>query len=316
MVKAKIFKSILLPVDDSTASLDAQELAIFLAKKFDSKVTLVYVVSHELMIPEVASLVAEQGAQEFAPSQIARGEYSMPRMIPLSSGSGMSKGLAGELTNWYHQRGEDVTGEVMRLFKSEGITPESRVVEERDPADAIIKLADKGDYDVIIMGRSGEKQEETHLGSTAEKVSRHAKIPVLITGEKRKVSKILVAVDGSKSAGKALQYAAALAKTIDAAKISLVYVAESGLFKLKPEVAKQIGKQVLAQAARKVKDLKVDQKTESGDPARVITEVAEKEDYDIIVMGNKGRGGVKRFLLGSVSDHVLHYSNHAVFIVK
>jgi nucleotide-binding universal stress UspA family protein len=269
------------------------------------------------MIPEVASLVlAEEGQQEFAPSQIARGEFSMPRQIPMSYGSGMSKGLASELTNWYHERGDEIMGEVTRLFKDEGIKVENKVVEHQDPANAIIRLAEEGDYDVIIMGRSGEKHKEAHLGSTAEKVSRHAKIPVLITGEKRKVSKILVAVDGSRSADKALQYAAALAKATDAAKTSLVYVAESGLFKLRPEAAKQIGKHILARAARKVKDLKVDQKAGSGDPARVITDVAEKEDYDIIVMGNKGRGGVKRFLLGSVSDHVLHYSNHAVFIVK
>jgi nucleotide-binding universal stress UspA family protein len=316
MVKANIFKRILLPVDDSTASLDAQELTVFLAKKFDSKVTVLYVVSHELMIPEVANLVAEHGAQEFAPSQIARGEFSMPRQIPLSSGPRVSKGLASEITSWYHQRGDEIMGEVTRLFKDEGITVENKVVEQRDPANAIIKLAEEGDYDVIIMGRSGEKHKETHLGSTAEKVSRHAKIPVLITGEKRKVSKILIAIDGSKSADKALQHAATLAKATDATKISLVYVAESGLFKLNPEAAKQIGKHILARAARKVKDMKVDQKTGSGDPARVITDVAEKEDYDVIVMGNKGRGGVKRFLLGSVSDHVLHYSNHAVFIVK
>jgi nucleotide-binding universal stress UspA family protein len=268
------------------------------------------------MIPEVANLVAEHGAQEFAPSQIARGEFSMPRQIPLSSGPRVSKGLASEITSWYHQRGDEIMGEVTRLFKDEGITVENKVVEQRDPANAIIKLAEEGDYDVIIMGRSGEKHKETHLGSTAEKVSRHAKIPVLITGEKRKVSKILIAIDGSKSADKALQHAATLAKATDATKISLVYVAESGLFKLNPEAAKQIGKHILARAARKVKDMKVDQKTGSGDPARVITDVAEKEDYDVIVMGNKGRGGVKRFLLGSVSDHVLHYSNHAVFIVK
>jgi nucleotide-binding universal stress UspA family protein len=36
----------------------------------------------------------------------------------------------------------------------------------------------------------------------------------------------------------------------------------------------------------------------------------------MIVMGDKGHGRVRRFLLGSVSNHVLHYANRAVLIVK
>jgi nucleotide-binding universal stress UspA family protein len=59
-----------------------------------------------------------------------------------------------------------------------------------------------------------------------------------------------------------------------------------------------------------------DQKLESGEPARKITEIAEKEDYDVIVMGCKGHGAVERLLLGSVVDHVLHYTKHPVLVVR
>jgi nucleotide-binding universal stress UspA family protein len=100
------------------------------------------------------------------------------------------------------------------------------------------------------------------------------------------------------------------------AKITFLHVQESGLFGSKPEMARQIGKHVLARAAKKANGVESDEKLESGDVGKKIGEVAEKEDYDIIVMGGKGHGGIKRFLLGSASNHVLHYTGHPVLIVK
>jgi len=61
------------------------------------------------------------------------------------------------------------------------------------------------------MGNRGETEAEVFsLGSVAEKVSRHAECPVLIVKQKTRLSKILVAIDGSESADKALGYAVQL----------------------------------------------------------------------------------------------------------
>ena len=48
----------------------------------------------------------------------------------------------------------------------------------------------------------------------------------------------------------------------------------------------------------------------------MITQTADQESYDLIVMGDKGHSGIRKFLLGSVSSHVLHYTNRAVLILK
>ena len=48
----------------------------------------------------------------------------------------------------------------------------------------------------------------------------------------------------------------------------------------------------------------------------MICEVAEKEGVDLIVVGNKGMTGAKRFLLGSVPNQVSHHSPCNVLIVK
>ncbi|MCJ7424271.1 universal stress protein [Candidatus Bathyarchaeota archaeon] len=147
------------------------------------------------------------------------------------------------------------------------------------------------------------------------KVSRHAHTPVLIARERRRIRKILVPVDGSESAERALRSAATVAKKTNA-KITLLYVQESSIHKLKPEIARGIGTNILARAADLAKEAKLDQKLESGDPAKVIIQTAKNGDYDLIVIGNKGHSTISRFLLGSVSDHVIHYTDRSVLLVR
>lgn len=316
MSRVEYFKKILVPVDDSVPSLAAQEVAALIAKKYDSEITALYVVSHALMNPSVLNMVGEIGVQEFAPSQIARGEYSMPRRAaPPEEGRPMPKGVIGEISDSYHQRGEQIASEAFSLFKAEGVLVDKRVIENHDPASAIIRQVEDEDYDSVIIGRSGEKGKQLHLGSTAEKVVRHANVPVLVVAESRRLSKILVPVDGSAVAEKALTYAADLAKKMGA-KITLVHVQESGLSRVRPEITKSIGNAILEKAAGKVKDVEFEKRLESGNPGSVVTQTADQGNYDLIVMGDKGHSEARKFLLGSVSSHVLHYANRTILIVK
>ena len=52
-----------------------------------------------------------------------------------------------------------------------------------------------------------------------------------------------------------------------------------------------------------------------GDPAEGLIEVAEEENVDCIIVGNKGMTGAKRFLLGSVPNQVSHHAPCNVMIV-
>jgi len=126
---------------------------------------------------------------------------------------------------------------------------------------------------------------------------------------------MLVPVDGSESSEKALSYAVLLAKRIDA-EMTLLYVQESGLFKLRPEVAKAIGARILSKAVSQAKGVKIVQKLESGDPAKIVIQTAKNGNYDLTVMGSKGHSGLGRFLLGSASDHVIHYTDRSVLLTK
>jgi nucleotide-binding universal stress UspA family protein len=55
---------------------------------------------------------------------------------------------------------------------------------------------------------------------------------------------------------------------------------------------------------------------ESGDPAKAIVRVAKKVEADLIVVGNKGMKGVKRFVLGSVPNDVAHNAPCSVMVLK
>ncbi len=53
-----------------------------------------------------------------------------------------------------------------------------------------------------------------------------------------------------------------------------------------------------------------------GDAADAILDVAEERGADLVIIGNKGMTGAKRFLLGSVPNKVSHYAPCAVMIIR
>jgi nucleotide-binding universal stress UspA family protein len=67
--------------------------------------------------------------------------------------------------------------------------------------------------------------------------------------------------------------------------------------------------------ARKL-DVEVTPHAMDGDPADAILGVAEEVDADLIVVGNKGMTGARRFLLGSVPNKVSHHAGCSVIIVR
>jgi len=143
-------------------------------------------------------------------------------------------------------------------------------------------------------------------------------------------ARIVVGTDGSDTAKEAVRQAADLAKKLGA-ELSIVSAYEPvSSQRLREErlqapgdVAHTISPKedveaTLAQAAKDVeKDgLKVDTVARQGDPADAILDIAEEQKADLIVVGNKGMTGAKRFLLGSVPNKVSHHAPSSVLIVR
>jgi nucleotide-binding universal stress UspA family protein len=74
----------------------------------------------------------------------------------------------------------------------------------------------------------------------------------------------------------------------------------------------------LSDAADALREQGVDVVTHAreGDPADAILDVAEEQGADLIVVGNKGMTGAKRFLLGSVPNKVSHHAPCSVMIIR
>lgn len=62
--------------------------------------------------------------------------------------------------------------------------------------------------------------------------------------------------------------------------------------------------------------LTIERRVETGEPGLAIVAVAEELDVDAVVIGSRGRGAVKRALLGSVSTHVVHNAPGPALVVR
>lgn len=147
------------------------------------------------------------------------------------------------------------------------------------------------------------------------------------------IKKILVAIDGSKLAGRSLDYAIDLAQRYSA-KITVLTVINlpSNLLIDKDEVftpastqeflkkIENYHKKILKKAIEKIKKqsqkIIVSQMLLTGRPADKIIKTAKEENIDLIVIGSRGLGGIKEFFLGSVSDRVADAAPCPVLIIK
>lgn len=137
-------------------------------------------------------------------------------------------------------------------------------------------------------------------------------------------SKILVGLDGSAPSAHALQHAAELAKSLNSEKVTILHI-NKDLPLQEPilnidldELMKEEDQEVLAPAVQFLAESGISYETHiiHGDPASNITQYAKKHNYDVIVVGNTGKGVIKEALLGSVSHQVAHSAHCPVIIVK
>jgi nucleotide-binding universal stress UspA family protein len=137
---------------------------------------------------------------------------------------------------------------------------------------------------------------------------------------------IVVGTDGSPTAEKAVEQAAELALG-HKAKIHVVSAYEptsvkvGGGFEDRAQWMASPGTTVDSVLERavgmiRVKGVDVESYARKGNAAEALLEVAEECHADLIVVGNKGMTGAKRFLLGSVPDKVSHHAPCSVLIIR
>lgn len=140
------------------------------------------------------------------------------------------------------------------------------------------------------------------------------------------MDKILLATDGSKHSKKTIEQSLELAKKFKP-ELTVLYVIDFNpqqgydffaSYGKKEEELETKGKEVLSEAARvfSKEGIKVDTRLEKGNPANIICNIAEKEGFDIIILGGRGLGKISSVILGSVSNAVANCSTKNIMIIK
>jgi nucleotide-binding universal stress UspA family protein len=220
-----------------------------------------------------------------------------------------------------------VLDEEIRNIENVGGTVTESYLRMGATAQEIVNLAEELKVGLIAVGSRGRSQiKRALMGSVSDSVVRHAHCPVLVVRLKPLIlpARILVATDGSEEATLAAKTAAELAHRTYS-ELHLVSVADtySSYYVVhEPGLAEK-----LQQRAQEVLDDQVKEIEQSGGevtrkhvrvserhPADGIVRVAEETGADLVVMGSRGLGGIKRALMGSVSDSVVRHAHCPVLV--
>ena len=207
------------------------------------------------------------------------------------------------------------------------------------PAEEIVKVAEELDIDLIVMGNHGlGGMKRFLLGSTSDLVMQHAACSVLIvrpdlTGDTDDSMRlehplhILLAYDDSRYARHAAEFCASLPMD---EKTQVTALSVLPLVKIyRQDVSQQLER--IWKEKRKVAEAGLAWVTESlpwktqnvssqlrehPDVSETIIDTADELDIDMIVVGDKGTGAIKRFLLGSVTRRIAHHAPCSVLVVR
>jgi len=207
------------------------------------------------------------------------------------------------------------------------------------PADAIVQYAEDQGVDLIVMSSHGRTGSSRWVyGSVAEKVMHHAPCATAIIRAHVEVAmfqnrKILVPLDGSELAERALEPALALAGAVQSDVLLLrVVIGREPLPESMTPTGDQAKAALEAATSREMAEaeaylqkiytthnnqhLFLDVQTTDGDIGDAIVSYADNQGVDLIVMSSHGRSGLGRWLHGSVAEKVLRGADCATLIIR
>jgi nucleotide-binding universal stress UspA family protein len=252
-----------------------------------------------------------------------------------SSEVGAASGVA-EADRVLHQRVAARVSEARRALEREaarcGVPDVSTTLLDGRPWEAIVEHADRIDAELIVIGAHGasgpiraarEGALGWILGSTADRVVRAARCPVLVapsTGELRELaeSRWITGVALDETSRHALEVAAELARRAGS-RVHVVHVAADDRAGEADDRASEAGllamiEAVAASAESAASDRLAATSILHGDPAAALV-AAAADGVAMVIVGTHARHGVRRALLGSVAERVLRTAATPVLVV-
>jgi nucleotide-binding universal stress UspA family protein len=220
---------------------------------------------------------------------------------------------------------EQALGQVMKMAEAERAQIRPMCV-MAEPYEAIVETAEDEARDLIVMGvRGASLAHRLLVGSTTARVIGYSSQDVLVVPEKGSLGwdRILVATDGSEYSRKAVDTALDLLQ-YSRGRLTVVSVLEisAHIYAVAPEITEEKIK-LPQKYVEEVKELAASRGLLAEGFAReaecaneVITDIARKQSIDLIVVGSHGRTGLKRLLMGSVTESVIAHAPCPVLVVK
>jgi nucleotide-binding universal stress UspA family protein len=214
--------------------------------------------------------------------------------------------------------------EARKIAAEEGV-PIETLCEEGEIYERIIDFADAENYDLIVMGKKGMSLiEKAFVGSVTSRVIGYSRQDVLVIpyGAKLAWNNLLIATDGSVYSEAAAQKAMEIAgqyhskvKALSVVDVTLEFMIRAQeVYNSLIEKAKDITDSIRTKAFSV--GVGVEPLVRDGEVYKVIIDVAQEYQTDMIVMGSLGKTGIKRLLMGSTAERVLGHAVFPVLIVK
>jgi nucleotide-binding universal stress UspA family protein len=222
---------------------------------------------------------------------------------------------------------------IAALLRAPDRSCETRVLRGR-AATALVDEAKRWNADLLVIGSRGHGPlESLLLGSVSAEVVDHAPCPVLVA-RRPGVRRLLLAVDGSESAHRAVATLASwqLLHAVPATVLAVLEpmpawpVALGGAFapsivELGDQTVDDRHERLRAAVAEAVATLHragmiAEGEIREGDPAHQIVKASADHAADLVVVGTRGLGTLGRLLLGSVARKVLLHTDASVLVVR
>jgi|GEM_PF-828911 len=231
-----------------------------------------------------------------------------------------------------HKSGLKSWGEKL---SQEGIEFEGEVLRGK-PSEAIVKCAEAKNANLIVMGNKGMGiLDRLLIGSTTLATLRSSHIPVLTVkkqaeerppGPPAQMGKILVPMDIGEDVNDALEYGLDLAEIFGAGIVALhVLRLETYAYEIPPHLLDNLLSAAERELNRRVNQLRDERGSRVSaecvavpaiSPALTIADYATRNAVDLIVINTHRRGGIKRVILGSVTEKVVQESKVPVLALK
>lgn len=257
-------------------------------------------------------------------SQLAREDKSWIKVlavVPLYQGDLELIGVS-DIKEAITGPGLELLTEAKRIADHEGVHILTNL-EQGEPYEQIVQVAEEESCDLIIMGRRGKaKMERELMGSVTARVIGHTGKDVLVIPETGTLSweNILLATDGSTCCDNALARALEIAqeRKVKLSAVSVVYTNDE-FYAMGQDTMKELYREadkVLDKVRKWAGDLGVQTElfVRDGEPHQAITDLAAEISASLIVMGSHGRKGLTRLLMGSVTERVIGYADCPVLV--